>query len=402
MTGFRYEAVDASGRRRRGTVQAENARRARKDILARGLTPLSLKSVADRAGTTGAKKRRKASSAEVIAATRQLATLIDAATPVEEALNAVASQMKGGAMPAILLSVRARIIEGWRMSDAMAEYDSTFSPLYRGIVAAGETSGNLGPVMLRLADMIEKNRTMATKALSALVYPAAIFVIAILVIAGLMNFVVPKIVSQFSNTGDVLPLLTRIVIGASEFLQAYGLALLAMVALIGLGIWRARREQKIRRQMDRAMLRLPVVGGLLRDLDAARFSRTLATLFASGAPLLDALKAARRTVTNAHIADRLELTMTGVREGASLSAGVRRAEVFPPMMASMISAGERSGALPAMLEKTADQMEAGFDAAVTVGLRLLEPLVIVILGGFVLVIVLAIMMPILQTNSMAL
>ncbi len=403
MTAFRYEAVDTTGRKKKGVITADTQRRARKDIQAAGLTPISIKSVRGREGTANATGRTKnPNAAELFAGTRQLATLIDAATPVEEALAAVGAQMKGSPMSDILLSVRARIIEGWRLSDALGEYPKTFNALYRGIVAAGEASGNLGPVMLRLADMVEKNRAMMMGAITALIYPAAILVVAVLVVGALMRFVVPQIVSQFAGRSETLPFITRLVIGASDFVRDWGwLVALAFIAS-GLIIWQVRKRPALKRAMDRWFLSLPVLGGLLRDLDTARFARTLATLFASGAPLLDSLQAARRTVTNAHIYDRLDVTLTSVREGASLSAGVRRAEVFPPMMASMIAAGERSGALPELLEKTANQMEQGFDAAVTVALRLLEPAVIVLLGAVVLVIIMAIMMPILQINTLAL
>ncbi|MEM9989950.1 MAG: type II secretion system F family protein, partial [Pseudomonadota bacterium] len=239
------------------------------------------------------------------------------------------------------------------------------------------------------------------KALTSLIYPAAIFIVAIAVIVALMNFVVPQIVTQFSGRGQALPFLTVLVIGASDFIRHWGWLVGLLIIFAGIAIWQARRQPRSKQMMDKAILQLPLIGGLARDLDAARFARTLATLFASGAPLLDSLRAARRTVTNAHIYEQLEITLTGVREGASLSAGVRRAEVFPPMMASMIAAGERSGSLPALLEKTASQMEQTFDTTVTVALRLLEPAVIVTLGVVVLVIVLAIMLPILQMNTMA-
>lgn len=402
MTAFRYEAVDASGRRKRGVINADTQRRARKDIQGAGLTPVSIKSMRERASQDAGGRVKTPAAKDTIAATRQLATLIDASTTVEEALAAVGSQMKGAPMGEILMAVRGRIIEGWRLSDALAEYPKVFSPLYRGIVAAGEASGNLGPVMLRLADMVEKNRAMMMKAVTALIYPAAICVVAVLVVGALMHFVVPPIVDQFTNRDQTLPFLTQVVIGTSEFLGAWGwLVLLLFVGGIGL-IWYLRKQAGPRRAMDRWILTIPLIGALARDLDAARFARTLSTLFASGAPLLDSLQAARRTVTNAHIHAQLEKTLTSVREGASLSNGVRRAEVFPPMMASMIAAGEKSGALPSLLEKTAEQMEEGFDTAVTVTLRLLEPAVVVGLGVVVLAIIMAIMLPLLQINTMAL
>ncbi|RFB01643.1 type II secretion system inner membrane protein GspF [Parvularcula marina] len=402
MTSFRYEAVDAAGRRKKGVVSAETQRRARREIQGKGLTPLSIKSVSERDKGEGAKRTPNPPQKDIISATRQLATLIDASTTVEEALSAVAAQMRGEALAEMLLSIRARIIEGWKLSDALGEYPKSFSPLYRGIVSAGEASGNLGPVLLRLADMQEKNRSMAMKALSALIYPAVVFIVAVLVIVALMNFVVPQIVGQFARADEDLPLITDIVIGTSNFIRDWGWLLLLVLVGSGIAFWQMRRRPVSRMKMDRMILSLPLIGGLARELDAARFARTLATLFSSGAPLLDSLRSAKRTVTNSWISDRLETTLTGVREGASLSTAIRRAEVFPPMMASMIAAGERSGRLPDLLERTAAQMEGSFETAVNVTLRLLEPLVIVILGGIVLLIVLAIMLPILQINTMAL
>lgn len=402
MTSFRYEAVDATGRRRRGVISADTQRRARRDIQASGLTPVSITSIREAETQALSRPRgRRPRMSEVIAATRQLATLIDSSTTVEESLNAVSAQMKGSPIAEMLLGLRTRIIEGWKLSDAMAEHPKTFSPLYRGIIAAGEASGNLGPIMLRLADMLEKNRAMSQRAVSALIYPAVTILVATGVVIALMNFVVPKIVDQFADTGARLPFLTQVVIATSDFVRAWGLLLLVLMFAGGIGIWRARRQENLRRRMDKALLRLPVIGRLSRELDAARFARTLSTLVASGTPLLDGLRAARRTVTNAHIEDRLDVTLTSVREGASLSVGIRRADVFPPMMASMVAAGERSGQLATLLERTAHQMETGFEAAVTIALRLLEPSIIVILGGVVLVIVLAIMLPLLQINTMA-
>lgn len=404
MTAFRYEAVDANGKKRRGTVEAETARRARQEVIGAGLTLLALNEASSGGAmpTIGLSHRQKSPKGkDVIAATRQLATLIDASMPIEEALGAVAQQEDGSPTARVLTAVRTRVVEGWRMSDALAEHPKSFSNLYVGIVAAGETSGTLGPVLGRLADMLERNRAILSKAAMALIYPMVILFVAVAVVWGMMRFIVPKMVAQFSDMGADLPWITRVIVSLSDFVRSSGLfVLIAILAAVAAFVW-ARRQAGPRRAIDRFVLRLPIVGPLARDLDAARFARTLSTLFASGTPLLDALQGARRTVTNTHIRKELETTMTGVREGTSLSGAIRRAGVFPPMMASMVAAGERSGALPEMLEKTADQMEAGFEQATTLALRLLEPAVIVTLGAVVLVIMLAIMLPILDLNSFA-
>lgn len=403
MTAFRYEAVDGAGRKRRGLVEADNARRARREVVAAGLTPLSIGEAAERSFLQIRRGPPAPKRADVIAATRQLATLVEAAMPVEEALAAVATQMEGSAVSGVLTSVRTRVIEGWRMSRALGEHPKAFSPLYRGIVASGETSGDLGKVLSRLADMQERTQQMAQKAQQALIYPICIFVVAIGVVWALMTFVVPRMVEQFSRMdGVVLPLPTRIVIGASDFIAQWGWLVLLILVGIVVGFWQARRREKSRLVIDRWLLKLPVIGGLMRELDAARFARTLSTLFAAGAPLLEALDGARNTLTNSYIQKEIGTATTAVREGASLAAAVRRAGVFPPIMTSMIAAGERSGALPDMLARTASQMEARFETATTTALRLLEPAVIVLLGLIVMLIVLSIMLPILQINNMAL
>ncbi|GGY52699.1 type II secretion system inner membrane protein GspF [Parvularcula lutaonensis] len=403
MTAFRYEAVDAAGRKKRGTVEAENLRRARREVIASGLTPLSVGEAQERAFIQIRRGPPPPKKADVIAATRQLATLVEAAMPLEEALAAVAQQMEGTVMARVLTAVRGRVIEGWRMSKALGEHPKAFSPLYRGIVASGETSGDLGAVLSRLADMQERNQQMAQKAQQALIYPACIFVVAIGVVWALMSFVVPRMVEQFSRMDGVeLPLPTRLVIGASEFITNWGWLAALIVLLMGVGYWQARKREGARLLLDRWTLKVPVLGPLMRELDAARFARTLSTLFAAGAPLLEALEGARRTLTNSYIQKEIGTAVNAVREGASLAVAIRRAAVFPPIMASMIAAGERSGALPDMLSRTATQMEGSFETATATALRLLEPAVIVLLGLIVMLIVLSIMLPILQINNMAL
>jgi len=402
VTAFRYEAVDAAGKKHRGTIEAETLRRARREVAATGLTLLSIGESTEKPLFTLRRGKPTPKRTDVITATRQLATLVDAAMPVEEALAAVAAQMEGGAIADTLTSVRTRVIEGWRLSRALGEHPKTFNELYRGIVASGETSGDLAAVLSRLADMQERNQEMAGKAQQALIYPVCIFVVAIGVVWGLMTFVVPRMVEQFARMDGVsLPIPTQIVIGTSDFVQAWGWLVASIILVMVLAYWQARRQTSTRLVLDRLTLKLPVMGKLIRELDAARFARTLSTLFAAGTPLLEALEGAKRTLTNAHIAHEITGATTSVREGASLAVAVRRADVFPPIMASMIAAGERSGALADMLARTASQMEQGFETTTATALRLLEPAVIILLGLIVMLIVLSIMLPLLQINQMA-
>jgi general secretion pathway protein F len=402
MPAFEYEALDASGRSRRGVVSADSPRLARTELRRLSLTPVRLSAPREvRRGGFGERAAPRVQRSELVPLTRQLAVLVGAATPLEEALGAVAMQTDKPSARARLLAVRERVHEGWRFADALREDPKSFPDLYCAVVAAGEMSGDLAGVLDRLATMLEKNRSLTNKALTALVYPAALALIASCVVAALMTQVVPKIVEQFATFGAELPLITKVVIGMSRFLGSYGFYLLLAAIVGGVAFWRSMKNAAFKRAVDKQLLALPVIGGLLRGLDGARFARTLSTLFAGGAPLLDSLSGAQRTVGNAFIRERLDGALAMVREGGSLAVALRRAEALPPMMTHMVAAGERAGAVPQLLDKAALQLEEEFDTATTVALRLLEPAIIILMGGVVLAIVAAIMLPILRLNALA-
>lgn len=405
MPAFEYEALDPGGKTRRGVLSADSQRAARRELRALNLTPVDISeprnAAARKGGSGGAAKTPRVRPGDLVVMTRQLAALLGASTPLEEALNAVSMQTDNPAARSRILAVRERVMEGWRFADALAEDPKSFPPLYRAVIAAGETSGDLGGVMGRLAEMLEKNRAIKNKAIASLIYPAALALVAAGVVTALMVFVVPKIVEQFSAFDAELPFLTKLVVGVSNGIVDYGLYALLAAVLIGAGIWRALKEKPVKLFVDRQALRLPILGRLGRAVDGARFARTLATLFAGGAPLLDSLVGAQRTVSNSYIRSRLDGTVTMVGEGASLAASLKRAGELPPMLIHMVAAGERAGALPELLDKSAQQLEEEFDTASTVALRLLEPMIIIAMGGAVVVIVLSIMLPILQLNALA-
>lgn len=403
MPAFEYEALDGGGRSKRGVISADSVRQARRELRRLNLTPVAVTAPrSEKAPKTGLfKGDARIKPTQLVIITQQLAALLGAATPLEEALNAVAMQIEKPGPRTRILAVRERVMEGWRFADALGEDKKSFPDLYRAVVAAGETSGDLAGVLDRLATMLEKNRAIQGKAIASLIYPAALAVVAGGVVTALMVFVVPNIIEQFNSFDAQLPLVTRIVVGLSTWIAAYGVWLLLAIILFAGGMWRALKEAKFKRAFDRQTLRLPVIGRLARAVDGARFARTLATLFSGGAPLLDSLAGARRTVSNSYIRERLETTLTMVGEGASLAAGLRRAGELPPMLIHMVAAGERAGALPQLLDKAAIQMEEEFDNASTVALRLLEPSIIIGMGGAVLMIVLSIMLPILRLNALA-
>lgn len=410
MAAFEYVALDAQGRRKRGVVSADSLRAARREIQRRKLSPVRLAPAAARgarpslslASLSALSPRARLSSADLVLMTRQLALLIGASVPVEEALASVAGQAEKEPVARTLYAVRGQVVEGRRLSEAFAAQGGRFDALYCSVIAAGESSGALGAVMERLAIHLEKAQMMRRKALTALIYPAVLAVVALTVIAALMAFVVPQIVDQFADMGAELPGLTRALIAVSGAVRDFGLVALVVLALGGFAFGRAMKAAKFRRRVDAALLRAPVVGRLLRISAAARFARTFATLSGSGVTVLDALRAARDSARNLMLQDAVDDCAREVREGASLSHAMRKTGMFPPLMVHMAASGEAGGELDAMFGKAADYLENEFETATGVALNLLEPMVVIVMGGIVAAIVLAVMLPILRLNTAAL
>ena len=341
------------------------------------------------------------SGKDLVLFTRKLATLVDTA-PLEEALRTIGTQSERRGVRAVTGQTHALVVEGFRLSDAMARQGTAFPPLYRAMVAAGESAGALPQVLERLADLLERQAQVRSKLQSALVYPAALAMTAGVVVIVLMTFVVPKVVDQFDSMGRALPWLTRAVIALSQFLLHAGIPLLVAGVIAAVVAVQVRKRPPVRLAIDRAILRAPLLGRLLRDLHAARMARTLAIMVNSGLPLMEGLMIAARTVDNHALRLATDSMVTAIREGGSLGAAMKRAGVFPPTLLYMASSGENSGRLAPMLERAADYLEREFESFTTAAMSLLEPLIIVLLGGVVAVIVLSILLPILQFNTLAL
>lgn len=402
MAAFDYIAADAAGRTVSGSVTAADEAAARKALAKRQLAPLQLSP--GRSGAVTASKSGRAgrlSPKALALTTRQLATLISV-SPLEEALRNLMLQADRPNVRRVLEGVHAGVIEGRRLSDAMGQQGAAFPPLYRAMTAAGEQSGALQPILERLADGLERDEVVRGKVLTALVYPCVLAVVALGVIVAMMTYIVPKVVDQFDSMGQTLPLLTRLVIGLSDLMRDWGwLMALVLAAVVAAGLI-ARRRETVRLKLDAWVLRLPLVGRLTRDLHGARMARTLSTMIAAGLPVLEGLTITARTVSNRALRHATEQMAEAVREGGGLSAAMRRAEVFPPILVYMTASGESSGRLEPMLERAADYLEREFSNFTAVMLSLLEPAIIVVMGGIVAVIVLSILLPILQINTLAL
>jgi len=405
MADFDYLAIDTRGNETRGHVAADTLDAARDTLDRRRLYVVRLEPGAPLA-TKGRPLfglnlgRAKMSSKQLTLFTRQLATL-NRVSPLEESLRTITRQTEQDSVRLIVTQVHAGVVEGRRLADAMAREPRSFPPLYRAMVAAGESSGSLPAILERLSALLERQSEIRGKILTAITYPAVLAVVALGVVTSLMMFVVPQVVEQFDTVGQELPFLTRAVMALSGFLVGYWWLVILGVGVASLMGWQALRQPSIRLAFDTWLLRVPLLGRLLRDLHAARMARTLSTMVASRLPLLDGLNLTAGTIHNRRLRAASDEIVDAIRGGGSLSAAMRRTGVFPPLLTYLAASGEAAGRLDEMLERAADYLEKEFDRFTATALSLLEPLIIVIMGGIVATIVLSILLPILQLSTLA-
>jgi len=400
MAAFEYQALDDRGRTCKGVLTGDSPRQVRGQLRDLGMYPVEVQPVAEGGGKQGRRYDRRISAAHLALLTRQLATLVRAGMPLEEALRALEEQVEGRRLQSTVAGVRASITEGNTLTEALGRFPATFPELYRVMVEAGEASGRLDEVLDRLADYTEDRQALRQKMTAAMIYPVLVTLVAAGVVTALLIYVVPEVVRVFEQTGQQLPLLTRILIACSDFLRDYVLWLLGVgFAVAGLWAWLLRRPG-VRERKDRLLLNLPFVGRLVRTVNSARLARTLAILTDSGVPLLDALRIGARVIRNLPLRQAVQEAALSVREGGRLGYALGQTGHFPPMLIHMLSSGEESGELEKMLERAAVQQERELNTTVTAATSLLEPLLILVMGGVVLVIVLAILMPIFEMNQL--
>ena len=412
MPAFEYEALDATGKKSKGLITADSEVAARRELRGRSMAPLSIRHADQRA-----EKRARAtgdraagfslapsqlSNRELMLITRQMASLIGAGMPIAETLGLIGQQGSRHHARKILMAVRARVTEGEKLSTAMEGFPKSFPAVYRAMVAAGENSGGLGEVLERLADYLEKDEAVRGRVTGAMIYPAVLTTVALAVVALLMTFIVPRIAEQFVGMGMDLPGLTRVMISISAFLQVGWPFLLVGIVALGVFATALLQQEAVRKSLDGLLARIPLFGGFIRQVESARFCRTMSILIESGSVLPDALRAARRAAGNLAFRDRIGRVIRDVESGKGLSDAMRASDWFPALSLFMIAAGERSGSLGEMFRRSADQLDQDVDRTISVALNLLEPGIILVLGVVVVTIVLSILLPILQINTMAL
>ncbi|GIU19412.1 type II secretion system protein GspF [Shewanella colwelliana] len=403
MPAFEYKALDAKGKQQKGVVEADTARHARGQLREQRLMPLEITPVVEKESKTKSASfsfKRGISVAELALITRQIATLVAAGLPVEEALKAVGQQCEKDRLASMVMAVRSRVVEGYSLADSMAEFPHIFDDLYRAMVASGEKSGHLEVVLNRLADYTERRQQLKSKMTQAMIYPVVLTVVAISVIAILLAAVVPQVVGQFEHMGQELPWTTQLLIASSDFIRDYGVIVLGVIVALFIAAKQLLRSPANRMKFDAALLVMPVIGRVSKGLNTARFARTLSILTASSVPLLDAMRIASEVLMNVKVRAAVEEATARVREGTSLGAALANTKLFPPMMLYMITSGEKSGQLEQMLERAADNQDREFESNVNIALGVFEPLLVVSMAAVVLFIVLAILQPILELNNM--
>jgi general secretion pathway protein F len=403
MGAFEYSALDESGRSKKGVLEGDAPRQVRQQLRDRGWVPLAVQEVAQREKrerSLPAFLHRGISATDLALITRQLATLVRAALPLEECLRAVAQQTDRARLKSMLLAVRSRVMEGHTLAAGLADFKHIFPELYRTTVEAGEQAGHLERVLERLADYTENRQQMRQKIQLAVFYPAMLTVVAILVVGGLMTYVVPQVVQVFENIGQNLPPLTRGLIAVSDFLREHGVTILLVLVLSLTAVSYLLRIEENRRRFHHLLLAIPLIGRLERGLNTGRFARTFSILTASGVAVLEALRISSQVMSNLPMRGAVDEAAARVREGASIATALEKSGYFPPMTVHLIASGEASGKLEEMLERAAINQEREIETLIAAVLGLFEPLLILLMGGVVLIIVLAILLPIFDLNQL--
>jgi len=405
MTAFNYQAVDSRGKTKKGIVEGDTARQARGLLREQGLMPIEVIPTLQKSKATENKSgffasRSKVSAAELALITRQLATLVESGLPIEESLVAVSEQCEKNRIKSMIMGVRTKVTEGYSLAESMAEYPQIFNHLFRAMVAAGEKSGHLDKVLDRLADYTEQRQQMRSQIIQALIYPIIMLVVAVGVITILLTAVVPKIVGQFEHMGENLPTTTQILIASSDFLRDYGFVIVLIFATILFVFSQLMKKNAFKLAYHQRVITIPFVGKVAKSVNTARFARTLSILTASAVPLLESMKISGEVLDNLYMKQQIKTSSDKVREGTSLRRSLEQTKLFPPMMLHMIASGEKSGKLEHMLSRAADNQDREFEAIVNISLKAFEPALMVSMAGVVLFIVMAILQPILQLNTL--
>lgn len=403
MAAYEFTVLDARGREHKGLIEGDTPRHARQQLRERGLTPLDVVEVAEKSASQASVFQRSGGglgAAELSLFTRQMATLVRSGLPLDEALAAVSQQSESKRIQRIALGVRSGVLEGSSLALSLNQFPNAFPALYRATIEAGEQSGKLDYILERLADYVEQRQDIRNKLVSAAIYPIFLVIICFGIVALMLAYVVPQVVGVYEDSGQQLPLLTRMLMGASAFLRDFGLPLLIAITLGSLAFGRAMRKPDFKRRVDRFILRVPLAGRVARGANTGQFMRTLGILFGSGVPILDAMQIGTQVIGNLPMREAVEQAAIRVREGTPLSRSLAASKLFPPISIHLISSGESSGRLDEMLDRAAINQERELETVTTRLMSIMGPAVILVMGILVMLIVLGMLLPIFQLNTL--
>lgn len=403
MAAFEYKALNAKGKSVKGILEADTSKQIRQQLREKGLVPIEVNKASQNEQKDSAGFQLfqpKISTTDLALITRQLATLVGSALTIESALLAVAEQCDKPRLKRTIMAIRSKVVEGYTLADGMKEFPHIFDKLFRSMVAAGEKSGHLDEVLNRLADYTEQRQATKSQLTQAMVYPIMLTLAAIGIVAFLLTSVVPQIVGQFIDSGAALPGSTQFLLDLSDFITEYGI--FVVIGILGTLVVfeRLLKRPTLRLKYDRMLLNLPLIGRVVLGVNTARFARTLSILTSSAVPILEGMRIAGQVLTNTYIQKGVSDAADAVREGASLKNSLQQTKIFPPMMIHMIGSGEKSGELEHMLSRAADNQDNEMDATLKISLGLLTPMIVFVMAGMVMFILMAILQPIMQMNTL--
>ena len=404
MGAYQYVALDEVGKEYKGTLEGETPKAVRQVLRERKLFPVEVVETRTKENITHQKLviRKSVSALDLALFTRQLATLVRAGLPLDEALQAVSEQSEKAHVKGVALGVKAKVLSGHTLAESLNDFRKIFPAVYRATVAAGEQSGRLDTILDRLAEYTESRHSLRQKVNHALIYPVVLTGLSLTIIVLMLVYVVPKVVGVFQTSGQSLPILTRSLIWFSDFLQNWWLGILGVLGILIFTIHRSLENEETKKRAHRWILKIPVLGKVSRGLNTARFTRTFSILNSSGVPVLESLRISASVVSNLPMRDAVEKATMRVREGSAIGHALNESGIFPAMSIHLISSGETSGELDGMLEKAATHQEKEMDSTLTTMLNLLEPILIIFMGLIVLAIVMAVLLPIFQINQLIL
>lgn len=403
MAAFEYLALDAKGKQSKGVMEADSARQLRQLLRDQGLMPMEVSPATEKASSSKAFSlsfSRHLSALDRVLLTRQLATLVASSLPLEEALAAVAQQTEKQHVGALIMGIRSKVLEGYSLANSLREYPQSFSQLYCSSVAAGEQSGYLDRVLENLANYLERQFESTRNVEMALLYPVALLVLAFVIVGALMIYVVPDMITVIEDSGQTLPWFTVLLMGLTDGLRDYWWALAALIAALVATVRWALNQPAVRMRWDHQKFFIPLVGRITRSASAARYANTLSILTGAGVPLVEAMNIASEVVGNSWLRKRLQEATQTVSEGMSLKVSLEQVGQFPPMLLHMVGSGEQSGELDTMLDRVANYQQAEVERVVSTMVKMFEPIMLLIMGGVVLFIVMAVLLPILSMNTL--